>query len=94
MTLAIDDGGEVSIPLALQPGSIVKYAGGDACIVYDKNWKELEKASVDASGLKVGTGKHSVRMGCRFQSVDQPQLKLEFRMIGEAEAITAAEGTR
>ncbi len=30
MTLAIDDGGEVSIPAALQPGSIVKYTGGDA----------------------------------------------------------------
>jgi hypothetical protein len=94
LTLTIDDGGEVSIPTALQPGNIVRYAGGDQCTVYDKNWKELERVSVDASDLKVGSGKHAVRMGCRFQSVDQPQVKCEFRTIGEGETLAAKEGTR
>jgi hypothetical protein len=92
LTLAIDDGDEVSIPTALQPGNIVKYAGGDQCTVYDKNWKELEKVKVDASDLKAGSGKHKVRMGCRFQSVDQPQVKCEFRTVGEAETLAAKEG--
>ncbi|MGE5294573.1 MAG: hypothetical protein ACM3VT_07080 [Solirubrobacterales bacterium] len=93
-TLTIDDGGEVSLPATLDAGSIVKYSGGGQCIVYDKNWNQREKVDVDASGLKVGTGKHSVRLGCRFQSVDQPQVKIEFRTVGEAEKIAVAGGTR
>lgn len=94
LTLTIDDGGEVSIPTALQPGNIVKYAGGDQCTVYDKKWKELGKVKVDTSDLKVGSGQHAVRMGCRFQSVDQPQVKCEFRTMGEPETLAAKQGAR
>jgi len=90
-TLAIDRGGEVSLPATLDAGSIVKYSGGGQCVVYDKNWKERERMNVDAAGLKIGPGKHSVRLGCRFQSVDQPQVKLEFRTVGQAEKLATGQ---
>jgi hypothetical protein len=90
-TLAIDRGGEVSLPATLDAGSIVKYSGGGQCVVYDKNWKERERMNVDAAGLKIGPGKHSVRLGCRFQSVDQPQVKIEFRTVGQAEKLATGQ---
>lgn len=86
-TLEIDDAGEVPILATLQPGNILKYSGGTEGIVYDRNWNQLKKVALDASTLKIGPGPHRVRLGCRFQSADQPGVKLEFRTVGEAEAV-------
>jgi hypothetical protein len=86
-TLEIDDAGEVLVSATLQPGNILKYSGGMEGIAYDRNWNQLKKVALDASTLKIGAGPHHVRFGCRFQSADQPGVKLEFRTVGEAEAV-------
>ncbi len=87
VTLAIDDAGEIPIPVTLQAGRILRYSGEGQGIVYDKSWKEREKVALDASGLQIGPGRHRVRFGCRFQTADKPEVKLEFRTVGEAEKL-------
>ncbi len=89
MTLKIDDADEVPVPVTLQPGSTLKYVGAEQGIVYDGRWKELEKVVLDASALQIGSGRHRVGYGCRFQTADQPAAKLEFRMMGEAQKVMA-----
>jgi len=88
VTLVIDGAREIAVPATLQAGSILKYSGGEEAIVYDKSWKELEKVALDTSGLQVGSGSHRVRFGCRFQTADQPQVKIEFRTTGEPERLS------
>jgi len=92
VTLEIDGAREVTVPATLQAGNILKYSGGGQAIVYDKNWKELEKIALDASGLQMGSGRNRVRFGCRFQTADQPQVKIEFRTMGEPERLSAQGG--
>jgi len=87
VTLKIDDAGEIPVPVTLQPGSILKYSGAGHGTIYDKCWKELEKLLLDASVLQIGPGRHRVSFGCRFQTADQPQVKIEFRLAGEAERV-------
>jgi len=87
VTLAIDDAGEIPVPVTLQAGRILKYSGGGQGVVYDKSWKKLEKVPLDVSELQIGPGRHQVRFGCRFQTADKPEVKLEFRTVGEAEKL-------
>jgi hypothetical protein len=91
MTLEIDGAEETQIPLTLQPGSVVMYSGGGQGTVYDRNWREVGKVALDASGLRIGPGRHQVRFGGRFQTADQPEVKMEFRTVGEPEKVALAK---
>lgn len=94
VALEIDNSGEVLIPATLPPGSVLKCTGRAQGTVYDKSWKELEKVDLEASGLRIGPGRHTIRLQCRFLTADQPEVKLECRTIGEAEALTSSPGMR
>ncbi|MBN2294068.1 MAG: hypothetical protein JXM70_16700, partial [Pirellulales bacterium] len=85
MTLQIDGAGEIAIPVTLQPGNILKYSGEEQGAVYDKSWNKVEKVTLNTSELTIGPGKHAIRFGCRFSTADQPEVKLEFRSVGEPE---------
>jgi len=85
VTLEIDNAAEVSIPVTLQAGSTLKYAGGGEGIVYDRNWNELEKVALDVSDLQVSPGAHRMHFGCRFHTADHPEMKIEFRTVGGPE---------
>ena len=94
VTLEMDGAGEVLVPATLQPGNILKYIGGREGIVYDKSWNELERVALDASMPQMDPGRHQVRFGCRFHTADQPELKLEFRTVGQAETLALAGDAR
>jgi hypothetical protein len=87
MTLKIDDAREIPVSVILPPGSIVKYSGGGQGVVYDRHWKVFEVVPLSASELRMGPGRHRVGFGCRFLTADQPQVKLEFRTVGEAQTL-------
>jgi len=88
VTIKIDSVGEILIPVTLQAGSILKYSSVGYGIVYDRDWNELEKVTLDASKLQMGPGRHQVQFGCRFHTADHPEVKLEFRTVGKAETLT------
>jgi len=90
VTLEIDGAPEILIPITLQAKSILKYTGGSQGVIYDKNWNERDKVTLNASDLQVGPGPHDVRVGCRFHSADEPEIKLEFRTLGDPEPLPSA----
>ncbi len=92
--LEIDRIGDASIPLTLQPGSTLKCSGRGQGIVYDRNWNEVARVTLKASELQMDLGRHQVHFACRFQTADQPQVKLEFRTVGEPERPAIGRGTR
>ena len=94
VTMEIDSTGEILVPVTLKAGSILKYSSGGRGIVYDRDWNELEKVTLDASELQMGPGRHQVRLGCRFHTADQPEVKLEFRTVGKAETLAMGGDTR
>ena len=87
VTLEIDGSGEIFIPATLAARSILKYSGQGQGTVYDKNWNERERVDIKASELHMGPGRHEIRLQCRFLTADQPEVKLEFRTVGEAERL-------
>ena len=94
VTLEIDSSGATLVPATLPPGSILKYSGTEQSIVYDKSWNEVERVVLDASELKIGTRRHKVRFGCRFHTADEPEVKLEFRTVGEAKPLAMEPNAR
>ncbi|MDY0357286.1 MAG: hypothetical protein RBR19_15495 [Sedimentisphaerales bacterium] len=87
VTIEIDDAGEVLLPTTLQPGNLLRFSGGAQGIIYDKNWSPLETVPLKVSALTIGSGRHQVRLGCRFQSANEPGVKVEFRMVGDPEGL-------
>ncbi len=88
ITLQIDHSAEVLVPSTLPAGSLLKYTGQRQGTVYDKNWNEIETVALDTSELRIDPGHHEMRFQCRFHTADQPEVKLEFRTVGEAETVT------
>jgi hypothetical protein len=91
--LEIDGAGEALVPATLQPGNLLRFSGGAQGVVYDKNWNQLEKVALKAYALMIAPGRHQARLGCRFQSADQPEVKLEFRTVGEPESLAERGNT-
>jgi hypothetical protein len=91
VSLKIDSAVEIFVPVTLQAGSTLKYSGGGQAVLYDKSWNELQKVKLDASGLQISPGRHNVRFECRFQSADNPEVKLEFRTVGDAQILTVGK---
>jgi len=94
LTLDIDGAGETLVPITLEPGQILKFTGGAEGVLYDKKWNELKRVKLDASELQIGPGPCEVRFGCRFHTADEPEVKLEFRTVGEAETLTLRADAR
>ena len=94
VTLDIDGLGETLVPATFSPGSILKYSGAEHGVLYDKSWNEVERVALDASELRIGSGRHEIRFGCRFHTADQPEVKLEFRTVGGAETLAIGTNTR
>ncbi len=87
LTLDIDGTGETLMPVTLEPGQILKCSGGAEGILYDENWNELKRVELDAPELQIDSGACEIRFGCRFHTADEPEVKLEFRTVGEAETL-------
>jgi len=66
----------------LPPGGCLKYRGGATASIYDSNWKEVGRVEVAASASHVGSGIHSLTLGCAPQS--DALLKLELCTRGTA----------
>jgi len=94
VTLEIDGVSETLIPVTLETGQILKYSGGDRAILYDKHWNELKNVELDASELQIGPGVCEICLGCRFHTADEPEVKLEFRTVGQAETCVVQTDAR
>ncbi len=83
--IEIDSYKKIQLPVTLKEGQIIKYEGGESAVIYNKNWKKLQEISLKASDLTVAKGEHSMTVDCIFSGGKEPYVKLELRIIGEAE---------
>jgi len=87
LSLEIDDSGEVTIPISLEAGNILKYVGGKNAVLHDSRFNVIKSVDIDPAGLFINEGLHTIRVRCRFTGGKDPTLKAEYRMIGSAERI-------
>lgn len=87
--MEMDSYKRISLPVTLEQGQTLKYTGGEAAVVYDRNWKRLRDIDVDPSGLLVSPGEHTVTFDCSFAGNEASLAKLELRFEGPAEQIRA-----
>ena len=89
ITIKIDNYNKVNLPIILKAGQTVKYTGGDKALVYNENWKKIRNITIDESLLKIVPAGHILTFDCQFSgNGNEPQAKLELRIVGNKEAVT------
>ncbi len=79
---------EITIPGRLKKGETFKYTGGSKALVYSKTWQLVREVNVTESDFVVKSGDHQLLFDCKFSSSgENPNAKLEVRIIGEEESI-------
>lgn len=69
----------------LEEGQYLKYAGGDSFFIYDKNWNEIRRISVEADQMNIPKEKVSLVFSCTFAHSDDMDkyVSAEFKTVGE-----------
>jgi len=89
--IEIDQYKEVSIPIQINVGQILKYDGDSHAILYNKNWQEVSRISVSKEILTVSKGTHTLNFSCTFNSDSEtPKVKVEIRFKGKPEQLSLA----
>ncbi|MDA9327060.1 hypothetical protein N9Q92_03530, partial [Flavobacteriaceae bacterium] len=89
--IEIDQYKEVSIPIQINVGQILKYDGDSHAILYNKNWQEVSRISVSKEMLTVSKGTHTLNFSCTFNSDSEtPKVKVEIRFKGKPEQLSLA----
>ena len=91
--IEIDSYKEISLPVILKAGEIIKYTGGNLAIKYSKNWEIIKEFNIDASELIVAKGEHKLTFYCSFPGEKESLVKMEVRIIEPAEKIIQPSGT-
>jgi hypothetical protein len=81
--MEIDNYKKIDLPLTLDAGQTIKYAGGNAASVYSRNWNLLRRIPVNQADLTVGHGEHSLIIDSPFGRGEKPYIKLELRISSE-----------
>ncbi len=86
--MELDNYREIKLPVNLNEGQSLKYEGGEKAGIYNKSWHRIKDVPVDASGLMLDKGAHSLTFECSFSGGKEPNVNLEVRMKGKGEKIT------
>ena len=87
--MEIDNYKKIQWPVNLSAGQTIKFEGGPSAYIYDKNWKKIRQIPVDPKDLNISKGDHSLSFDCRFSGGQEANVKLELRLLGEAEILKA-----
>jgi hypothetical protein len=76
------------VPVTLKKGETLRYDGGDAAVVYSKNWQVVATIPLRQADWVLPTGIQTVQFDCRFeQAEDNAAARLEFVLTGPEEVI-------
>lgn len=65
---------------AIPPGGTLKHTGGPEAVIYDADWKELERVPVNLRAIRLREGRWRVKVACH--PADKGSLQVEFRALG------------
>lgn len=78
----------IQVPIALKKGESLRYDGGEAAVVYAKNWQVVSKVPLRQEDWVFPSGTQTVQFDCRFEQPDEnAAAKLEFILTGPAERL-------
>lgn len=86
ISFEMDNYRKVEIPITLQTGQTIKYAGGIMADIFDKNWKKIGYVPVAFHGYTMAQGQHSVNFDCEF-SDEATEAALELRLLQKTDLI-------
>jgi hypothetical protein len=86
ITFEVDNYRKVEIPITLESGQTLKYAGGIMADIFDKNWKKVGYVPVSFHGYTMAQGEHSVNFDCAF-SGKEAEAALELRLLQKTDLI-------
>lgn len=81
----------VTLDVPLEAGDYMKYAGGDAVVIYDGNWNPKRSIAVDPQKMNIPAGESQIIFSCKFAQAEntEKQVSGEFKTIGTEVALKA-----
>lgn len=89
ITLELDNYKQIQLPVSLSAGDIIRYEGGSTATVYNRFWQERSRIEVNPADFTVKPGDHTLTFDCSFGGGEEAAAKLEIRLPGPVEKITA-----
>lgn len=87
----LDNSRDISLPVSLKAGETLKYKGGNFAVVYNQNWTQINTVTIDPAKCSITSGDHTLVFDCNFSGGEKTQAKLELRIVGDAENISASK---
>jgi hypothetical protein len=85
--IKIDQIREIVLPVDLNKGEIIKYTGSNEVIVYNKNWKIIQKLPISNDVFMIQKGEHTIEINGQFESDEAVSIQVEFQLLGETEIL-------
>lgn len=85
ITLSIDGGRKVRIPIELPSNHHIKYTGGSYVYLYDANWQLVKTGQLTQYDVTLAQGKHQINFEAIFTAAGPAQgIKIEMKTVGLA----------
>ena len=90
ISIEIDNSRKIQLPVLLQAGESLKYAGGNSAHVFDEFLREKNTIQLNETDFSMDKGEHSIVFDCTFSETQKtPLAKIEVRIPGKSDVITA-----
>lgn len=84
ITVELNNYKKIVFPVSLSDNQIIRYAGGNTAILYDKHWNIIKNINLELEKVEIGTGEYTLVLDCHFKSDKNSEIKLEVKTTGEA----------
>ena len=79
---------KIHLPVTIKEGQILKYNAGNKLVLYDANWKIINKFEMDNSDFKINKGENFITLDCHFDKADkEANIKVEVRTFGKEDKV-------
>ena len=84
ITVELNNYKKIVFPVTLSDNQIIRYAGGNTAILFDKHWNKVRTINLEIEKMEIGTGEYTLVLDCQFKSDKNSEIKLEVKTTGEA----------
>lgn len=93
LKISIDNEPSILLAESIDKNAILRYAGGSKLEVLDGHWNPVKTIEVPGLDEKLAKGPHQIRFSAAGEDNKAPEIKIEARLFGPAEAVTSHRST-
>ena len=87
VTMTIDNGNPIELPISLDQGWSLRYTGGSSAIIRDQNHQFQAEITLPAERFLLSSGRHSIVFGASLEPPAEAKARIELRPRGPGEEV-------